>query len=288
MDPAILITSILHGLTLGMVLMLVAGGLTIIFGMLDVLNFAHGSLYMLGAYMGYTVAVSTGSFTLALIAAPLAVGFIGFLIEFFSIRPLYGRPPLHHLLLTFGLSLMAQNAIKLIWGNDIYSIETPQILHGIVTFFGVYYPKYRFFVLGVSAALALAIWYFIARTRYGVVIRAGTEDIETLEAHGINTRRVFTAVFVACSALAAIAGAVVAPMRTVYPQMGVDIIIDAFIVVIIGGLGSIRGAVVGALILGQAIELGAVVLTGFSDAAIYIVMAAILLLKPSGLVSEST
>lgn len=288
MDTATLITTILHGLTLGMVLMLVAGGLTIIFGMLDVLNFAHGSLYMLGAYMGYTVAAATGNFALALIAAPIFVGVIGFLIEFFTIRPLYGRPPLHHLLLTFGLSLIAQNAIKFVWGNDIYSVELPQVLRGIVSFFGVYYPKYRLFVLGFAALLAVAIWYVITRTRLGVVIRAGTEDIETLEAHGINTRRVFTIVFVACSALAAIAGAVVAPMRTVYPQMGVDIIIDAFIVVIIGGLGSIRGAVIGALILGQAIQLGAVFLTGFSDAAIYIVMAAILLLKPSGLVPEST
>ncbi len=287
MDTATLITTILHGLTLGMVLMLVAGGLTIIFGMLDVLNFAHGSLYMLGAYMGYTVAVATGSFTLALIAAPILVGIIGLLIELLTIRPLYGRPPLHHLLLTFGLSLIAQNTIKLVWGNDIYSIETPEVLRGIVSFFGVYYPKYRLFVLGFSITLAIAIWYVISRTSYGVVIRAGTEDIETLEALGINTSRVFTTVFVTCAALAAVGGAVVAPMRTVYPQMGVDIIIDAFIVVIIGGLGSIRGAVIGALILGLAIQLGAVFLTGFSDAAIYIVMAAILLLKPSGLVPES-
>ncbi len=288
MDTATLLTTILHGLTLGMVLMLVAGGLTIIFGMLDVLNFAHGSLYLLGAYMGYTVAVATGSLALALVAAPIIVGLIGLLIELLTIRPLYGRPPLHHLLLTFGLSLIAQNAIKLIWGNDIYSVETPQVLRGIVSFLGVYYPKYRLFVLGFSSVLAIAIWYVITRTRYGVVIRAGTEDIETLEALGINTGRVFTTVFVSCSALAAVAGAVVAPMRTVYPQMGVDIIIDAFIVVVIGGLGSIRGAVIGALILGQAIQLGAVFLTGFSDAAIYIVMAAILLLKPSGLVPEST
>jgi len=120
-----------------------------------------------------------------------------------------------------------------------------------------------------------------------VVVRAGTEDIETLEAHGIDTRKVFTFVFVACAAFAAVGGAVVAPMRTVYPQMGVDIIIDAFIVVIVGGLGSIRGTVIGALIIGQAIQLGAVFLTGFADAAIYIVMAAILLFRPSGLVSET-
>ncbi len=288
MDSYIIITSVLHGLTLGMVLLLVAGGLTIIFGMLDVLNFAHGSLYMLGAYFGYTVAVSTGSFVLALIAAPIAVGIIGFFIEYFTIRPLYGRPPLHHLLLTFGLSLIAQNAIKLIWGNDIYSVEMPEFLYGAVQFMGVFYPKYRFFVLIFSALLAVALWLVISHTRYGVVIRAGTEDIETLEALGINTRTLFTAVFVSCSALAAIGGAVVAPMRTVYPEMGVDIIIDAFIVVIVGGLGSIRGAIIGALILGQAIQLGAVFLTGFSDAAIYIVMAAILLIKPSGLIPETT
>lgn len=288
MDPAIIVTTILHGLTVAMVLMLVAGGLTIIFGMMDVLNFAHGSLYMLGAYMGYTLATVTGSFTCALLFAPVAVGIIGFFIEYFSLRPLYGRPPLHHLLLTFGISLIAQNAIKFIWGNDIYSVETPDILSGAVSFFNIYYPKYRLFVLAFSAAVALIMWYLITRTHYGVVIRAGTEDIETLEAHGIDTRKVFTGVFVACSALAAMAGVVVAPMRTVYPQMGMDIIIDAFIVVIVGGLGSIRGAVIGALIIGQAIQLGAVFLTGFGDVAIYIVMAAVLLLKPQGLVPETT
>jgi branched-chain amino acid transport system permease protein len=288
MDASIIVTTILHGLTMAMVLMLVAGGLTIIFGMMDVLNFAHGSLYMLGAYFGYSIATATGSFALALIVAPLVVGVVGFFIEYFSLRPLYGRPPLHHLLLTFGISLITQNAIKFIWGNDIYSVEPPEFLSGAVSFFDIYYPKYRFFVLVFSASLAVLIWYLITKTKYGVVVRAGTEDVETLEAYGIDTRKVFTGVFVACSALAAVGGVAVAPMRTVYPQMGVDIIIDAFIVVIVGGLGSIRGAVIGALIIGQAMQLGAVFLTGFGDAAIYIVMAAVLLLRPQGLVPEST
>ncbi|MBU1157314.1 MAG: branched-chain amino acid ABC transporter permease [Proteobacteria bacterium] len=287
MDFSTLITTVLHGLTLGMVLMLVAGGLTVIFGMLEVLNFAHGSLYMLGAYFGYSVVAFTGNFWLGLLAAPIAVGIVAFVIEFFSLRPLYGRPPLHHLLLTFGISLIVQNAIKFIWGNDIYSIEMPGFLAGATNLFGVYYPTYRLFVLLFSVVLAIAIWLLISKTRWGVVVRAGTEDIETLEAHGIDTRKVFTVVFVVCAAFAAVGGAVVAPMRTVYPQMGVDIIIDAFIVVIVGGLGSIRGAVIGALIIGQAVQLGAVFLTGFADAAIYIVMAAILLFRPSGLVPET-
>jgi len=287
MDISTLVTIILHGLTLGMVLMLVAGGLTIIFGMLEVLNFAHGSLYMLGAYFGFTTVLLTGSFWLALLIAPIAVGVVGFIIEFFSLRPLYGRPPLHHLLLTFGISLIVQNTIKFIWGNDIYSIEMPEFLAGATNLFGVYYPTYRLFVLIFSVVLAIVIWLLISKTRWGVVVRAGTEDIETLEAHGIDTRKVFTFVFVAGAAFAAVGGVVVAPMRTVYPQMGVDIIIDAFIVVIVGGLGSIRGAVIGALIIGQAIQLGAVFLTGFADASIYIVMAVILLFRPSGLVPET-
>ncbi len=277
---------LLHGLTLSMVLVLVAIGLSIIFGMLDVLNFAHGSLYMLGGYLGYTIATATGSFWLALLVAPMVVAVVGLFIEYFSLRPLYGRPPLHHLLLTFGLSLIIQNAIKFIWGNDVYSVEPPALLGGATEFLGIYYPTYRLFILFFSTAVAILIWLLINKTRYGTVIRAGTEDIEILEAHGIDTRKVFTAVFVVGSALAAIAGAAVAPMRTVYPQMGIDIIIDAFIVVVIGGLGSIRGAVIGALILGMSIQLGAVFLSGFADAAIYIVMAAILLLKPSGLVGE--
>ncbi len=278
---------VLNGLTMGMVLVLVAGGLSIIFGMLDVLNFAHGSLYMLGGYLGYTLSIATGSFWLALLLAPVGVAIVGFFIEFFTLRPLYGRPPLHHLLLTFGISLIAQNGVKFIWGNDIYSVATPESLTGIVEFLGIAYPTYRLFILLFSIGVAILMWLLISRTRYGIVVRAGTEDIETLEAHGIDTRKVFTGVFILGSALAAIAGAAVAPMRTVYPQMGIDIIIDAFVVVIIGGLGSIRGTVIGALILGQAIQMGAVFLTGFADAAIYIVMAGILLFKPSGLVAES-
>ncbi len=279
--------TVLNGLTMGMVLVLVAGGLSIIFGMLDVLNFAHGSLYMLGGYLGYTLSLATGRFWLALFLAPVGVAIVGFFIEFFTLRPLYGRPPLHHLLLTFGISLIAQNAVKFIWGNDIYSVETPESLTGIVEFLGIAYPTYRLFILLFSIGIAILMWLLITKTRYGIVVRAGTEDIETLEAHGIDTRKVFTGVFILGSALAAIAGAAVAPMRTVYPQMGIDIIIDAFVVVIIGGLGSIRGTVIGALILGQAIQMGAVFLTGFADAAIYIVMAGILLFKPSGLVAES-
>ncbi len=282
-----ILTSILHGLILGMVLVIVAGGLTIIFGMLDVLNFAHGALYMLGGYFGYTLAKATGSFWLALLVAPLAVAAIGFVIEFFSLRPLYGRPPLHHLLLTFGISLIIQNGIKFVWGNDIYSVAPPDFLSGATSFLGISYPTYHLFILFFSIAMAFMLWLFINKTNYGVVIRAGTEDIETLESNGIDSRKLFTAVFVGGTAMAAMAGAAIAPMRTVYPQMGIDIIIDAFIIVVIGGLGSIRGAVVGALILGQAVQFGAVFLTGFSDAAIYIVMAAILLLKPSGLVAEA-
>jgi branched-subunit amino acid ABC-type transport system permease component len=242
---------------------------------------------MLGGYLGYTLATATGSFWLAILLAPVAVGIVGFFIELFTLRPLYGRPPLHHLLLTFGLSLIAQNAVKFIWGNDIYSISIPDFLSGKVELLGISYPTYRLFILLFSTAIAIVIWLLITKTRYGIVVRAGTEDVETLEAHGIDTRKVFTGVFVLGSALAAVAGAAVAPMRTVYPQMGIDIIIDAFIVVVIGGMGSIRGAVIGALILGQAIQMGAVFLTGFADAAIYIVMAGILLFKPSGLVADT-
>jgi branched-subunit amino acid ABC-type transport system permease component len=282
-----ILTSMLHGLILGMVLVIVAGGLTIIFGMLDVLNFAHGSLYMLGGYFGYTLAKITGSYWLALLIAPVIVGGIGFIIEYFSLRPLYGRPPLHHLLLTFGISLIVLNAIKFIWGNDIYTVSIPSFLSGATNFLGISYPTYHLFVLFFSIGMAILLWLLISKTRYGVAVRAGTEDIETLEANGIDSRKLFTAVFVVGSALAAIAGAAVAPMRTVYPQMGIDIIIDAFIVVVIGGLGSIRGAVIGSLLLGQAVQFGAVFLTGFADAAMYIVMAAILLLKPSGLVAET-
>ena len=137
-----ILTSLLHGLILGMVLGIVAGGLTIIFGMLDILTFAHGSFYMLGGYRGFTLATITGSFWLALILAPVIVGFIGFLIEFFTLRPLHGRPPLHHLLLTFGISVIIQKAFKFIWGNDIYTVSIPGFLSGATHFLGISYPTY--------------------------------------------------------------------------------------------------------------------------------------------------
>jgi branched-chain amino acid transport system permease protein len=151
---ATILNPILHGLIMGMVLVIVAGGLTVIFGMLDVLNFAHGSLYMLGGYFGYTLAMWTGNIWLALLCAPLIVGCFGFLIEYFTLRPLYGRPPVHHLLLTFGISLIIQNIIKFVWGSDIYSITLPPALSGATQFWGISYPTYSLLVLFISIGMA--------------------------------------------------------------------------------------------------------------------------------------
>lgn len=287
---AALLTQILNGLTLGMILILIATGLTLIFGMMEVVNFAHGAFYMLGAYFGLTLAQTTGSFWsfwVALLVAPVLVGGTSLLVEQIGIKPLRGRDPLYHLLLTFGIALILRKVVEIFWGPDIHSLPTPELLRGPIQLFGVYYPKYRLFVLLFSAAVVALVGWFLQRTKYGIIIRAGTHDAEMVDALGINISRIFTGVFVFGSVLAAIAGVVVGPLGSVQPGMGMDVIINAFIVVIIGGLGSFKGAVIGGLVLGLAQVLGVLFIPSFADAAIYIVVVLVLLFKPTGLLGEA-
>lgn len=286
MSSAALITQILNGLTIGMVLILIAAGLTLIFGMMEVVNFAHGSLYMLGAYLGLSLVAWTGNFWIALLVAPPLVGIVGFLIERFNIRPLYGRGPLYHLLLTFGVGLVIREVVYVLWGPSVHSIAPPAILSGVLKLGEISYPIYRLFVLFFSASMVVMIWLLLRRSNFGLIIRAGTYDREMVDALGIDVSRIFTMVFVFGSVLAAVAGVVVAPMRSVHPEMGIEVIIDAFIAVIIGGMGSFPGAVVGALALGLAEVLGILFIPSFAKAAIYIVVVIILLTRPAGLFGE--
>ncbi len=281
------LASLLYGLTIASALVLIASGLSLIFGVVGVVNFAHGSFCMLGAYVGFSLAVATGSFWGALALAPLlvAAGAVG--IERFTLRPLYGGNPLHQLFLTFALSLVFSNLVLWVWGGDALSIPTPPGLKGFVAILGVAYPKFRLFVLGFSALLAAALWVVITRTVWGAVLRAGLHNMELLEAFGIDTRRLVTGVFALGAGLAAAAGVVMGAMRSVYPEMDLELMTSALVVVVVGGLGSVRGAVLGSLILGLAESFGAQLAPGAAKYTTWVVMAVILLWRPEGLVREA-
>jgi branched-chain amino acid transport system permease protein len=278
---AVLLPQLLHGLVFGAALGLLALGLTVIFGLLGVMNFAHGELYMLGAYAGVAVIGLTQSFWVALLAAPLLVGVVGAITEMVALRPLYRREPLYGLILTFGLALVFREAVRQIWGGDMRRILPP--FTGSTPLLGMAYPNYRLFLLAAASVLLLAIWLFFTRTRAGIVVRAAVQDAEMLDGLGVNVRAVFTLTFAASGALAALAGLLLAPVFTVYPQMGVEFILLAFIVVILGGMGSLGGSVVAAFVIGIAQSLFSLWMNPQRVAiAIFGIMIVVLIVRPRG------
>ncbi|HEU5322653.1 MAG TPA: branched-chain amino acid ABC transporter permease [Methylomirabilota bacterium] len=278
---AVLLPQLLHGLVFGAALGLLALGLTVIFGLLGVMNFAHGELYMLGAYAGLAVIGLTHSFWVALVAAPLLVGALGALTEATTLRPLYRREPLYGLILTFGLALVFREGARQIWGGDMRRILPP--VTGSTPLLGMTYPNYRLFLLAVSSLLLLAIWLFFTRTRAGILVRAAVQDAEMLDGLGVNVPRVFTLTFAGSAALASLAGLLLAPIFTVYPQMGVELILLAFIVVILGGMGSMGGSVVAALVIGIAQSLLTLWMNPQRVAiAIFGIMILVLIVRPRG------
>jgi len=278
---AVLLPQLLHGLVFGAALGLLALGLTVIFGLLGVMNFAHGELYMLGAYAGIVVIGVTQSFWVALIVAPLAVGVVGAVTEVLTLRPLYRREPLYGLILTFGLALVFREAVRQIWGGDMRRILPP--FTGSTPLLGMTYPNYRLFLLAAASVLLLVIWLFFTRTRAGIIVRAAVQDAEMLDGLGVNVRRVFTLTFAASAALAAVAGLLMAPEFTVYPQMGVEFILLAFIVVILGGMGSLGGSVVAAFVIGIAQSLFSLWMNPQRVAiAIFGIMIVVLVVRPRG------
>jgi len=278
---AILLPQLLHGLVFGAALGLLALGLTVIFGLLGVMNFAHGELYMLGAYAGIVVIGVTESFWVALIAAPLLVGVIGAITEVTTLRPLYRREPLYGLILTFGLALVFREAVRQVWGGDMRRILPP--VTGSTPLLGMTYPNYRLFLLASASLLLVGIWLFFTRTRAGVLVRAAVQDAEMLDGLGVNVPRLFTLTFAGSAALAALAGLLLAPVFTVYPQMGVEMILLAFIVVILGGMGSMGGSVVAAFVIGIAQSLLTLWMNPQRVAiAIFGIMILVLIVRPRG------
>lgn len=281
-------TALLNSLDIGLLLFVIAVGLNIVFGVLNVINFAHGALYMLGAYLGFSVMALLGwPFWAALIIAPLGVAMLAVLIDRLVLRFIYGREVSDSLLLTFALLLILNESVRIIWGSGIHVVEPPALLDGTLELpGGVRYPIYGLFVIAVGAALVAGLWALFNRTRAGRIMRAASLDPEMAQVLGINTRMVITGVFAFGAWLAAVGGVVAAPMRAIDPGMGDKIIIESFIVVVIGGLGSFPGALVGALILGLIHGLGGRYFPDVNLILPYIGMAIVLLVRPYGLMGR--
>ncbi len=281
----------LQGLTMGMLFFLIASGLSLIFGLMDVLNFAHGSFFMIGAYVAWATFDGTAAivpfsdlrFAVALVAGALAGGGVGALTEWGLIRPLYKRP-IFQILMTLGLAYVFTEVVKVVWGASGHSMARPESLSRAVDFLGRPFPAYRLFIIALGLAILLVVSVLLQRSRLGMIIRAGVENGEMVQALGINVRRVFTLVFTLGAALAALGGAAAAPFVGVYPEIGLEYQLSAFVVVVIGGMGSFAGSAVASILVGLARAFADYQLSPLvAQAIIVAVMAVVLLLKPEGI-----
>ena len=301
MPSLLIIEQTLNGLQYGLMLFLLAAGLTLVFGIMDMINLAHGSLYMVGAYLMATLVEATGSFLLGLGLAVLGTGILGVLLELTVLRTLYRRDHLAQVLATFALILIINESVRMIWGSQPVALPTPIALSGPVELLpGMPYPAYRLAVIGVGIASAALLYWLVTRTRMGMRVRAGASNREMASAMGVDINLLFTAVFGIGAMLCAVAGAMLGPLLAVQVGMGEDILILAFVVIVIGGIGSIRGALVGALLVGLVDTIGRAFLPqlfrnflpadqasvlgpGLASILIYVLMAAVLFWKPQGL-----
>ena len=306
MSTTLLAVQALNGLQLGVLLFLVAAGLTLVFGVMDFVNMAHGVQYMLGAYLAVVAATATGSFVLGLLAALAGTVVFGLVLDWLVFRHLYGRGHLDQVLATFGIILTANEAVRMVWGNDPLSLAVPEALSGSVALTeGLRYPVYRLVILAAGLVSGMALAIVISRTRTGMRLRAGATHPDLLAALGVDTRRLFALVVAGGAMLAGFAGAVAAPILSVEPGMGDGVLILAFVVIIIGGTGSIRGAALAALLVGLVDTLGRSFATdlarlvlrpsaantvgpALASMAIYLLMAAILAVRPAGLLPART
>jgi branched-chain amino acid transport system permease protein len=284
---SLLAAQVFTGLVIGMIYVLLAIGLSLIFGLMTVVNFSHGAFYMLGAYFGVFLIGMTSSFWVALVVAPLMVGVFGLIVERFLIRPLYGRSIDDPLLLTFGLSLVLVEAVRIIWGKIGLTLDPPSALDGAVNLGFTVFPIYRLFVIAVTLAVLVALWLFLERTPIGLVIRAGSRDPLMVRALGFNLGRVWLLVFGIGAGLAGLAGILAGPMRGAYAEMGITIVIESFVVVVVGGMGSLAGAVVAGLLIGQVVSLTTFFAPKLAEIMVFVFMAAVLLVRPSGLFGEA-
>lgn len=293
MDLSIFLIQCLNSLQYGLLLFLVAMGLTLIFGIMGVINLAHGSFYMIGAYMAYALsplvasAFGGGFFSVLIIGLVLAV-ILGYFLEWAFFSFLYDRDHLQQVLMTYGLILVFEELRSLLVGDDVHGVQPPDFLAGVIPLGEVMtYPVYRLFISGVCLLLALGMYYIFTRTRLGMMIRAGSTNREMVQSLGIDIKLLYRIVFAAGVALAAFAGMIAAPVSTVYPGMGSQVLIICFVVVVIGGIGSIRGAFLAAMLIGFVDTFGKVLLPEAAGVLVYVLMALILLWKPDGLFKTS-
>jgi branched-chain amino acid transport system permease protein len=284
MDFANFSIQLLNGVQYGLLLFMLAAGLTLIFGIMGVVNLAHGSFYMLGAYLAWWLSSLTGSFALAIAGGALLSVVFGLALERLLFRHFYDRDHLDQVLLTFGLIYVFEELRSILWGDDVHGVKVPNLLSASIPLTdNLSYPVYRLFISGVCVALAVGLYLLISRTRLGMKIRAGAFNRDMTEALGINIKLIHAIVFAIGVALATVAGIIAAPISSVYPNMGAQVLIMCFVVVVIGGIGSVRGALIAALLVGLVDTFGKVLLPQVAGMLVYMLMAAVLLWKPEGL-----
>ena len=277
----------LSALSQAAILFFIACGLTLIFGIMRIVNFAHGVIFMLGAYIGYTAAAVSGSFLVSLIVAPIVVGAVGMAFERIFLRPLYGRRDGGaYLLLTFGLAVVLSELIRIIWGAQPLSSGIPDALRGIVVILDQPFPLYRLFLIVLGLAAAIVVWQFLERTRAGLLIRAVSQNSEMVHALGTDVDLVRTGVFGLGCAMAALGGVLAAPLVTAFLGMGTTVVIDAFVIVIIGGMGSFLGSLIGSILVGFVQVLGAYYFQDLALAFMYFLMLTVLVIRPGGLLGR--
>ncbi|MSQ71806.1 MAG: branched-chain amino acid ABC transporter permease [Betaproteobacteria bacterium] len=278
-----IVSQIVNGLVYGVLLFLMSAGLSLIFGLMNVVNIAHGSFFMLGAFFGLSVQQWTGSFWAALLIAPIPAIAIGLVMERVFIRYLYTRGHLDQVLLTFGFTFVFVDVVRWVWGPDVRTLAVPPALEGAVEFLGVILPKYRIFIIVFGLVVALLLWVFLERSRIGAMVRAGVDDAFTAAGVGINVPLLFALIFGLGVGLAAIGGVVAGPVLGLYPGLDIDILIPAFIVVVIGGMGSLRGALVASLFVGLVDTFGKAYFPAAAMFVVYLLMVIVLLTRPNGL-----
>jgi len=285
MDLSLLLSQLFNGINLGLLYVLMATGLTIIMGTMGVVNFSHGILFTFGAYFAYSIAAKFG-FWAALLLAPVLVGGIGMIIERGLVQRVYGKDPLYSLLLTFGLAMSLEEVVRIGWGTTGLPFSPPDFLNSFVDLKIMFYPLYRLAVFGVILLLIAALWFFLERTTMGKIVRAGIQDSVMVGILGVNTKALFSLVFGLGAFLAGLAGVLSAPMSGIMPTMGDNVVMPSFIVIILGGVGSFYGSVIGGLLLGIIVAMCIQFVPAVAELSMYLVMAIVLLVRPRGLFGE--
>lgn len=282
-SPSYWLTQLLNGFSLGLIFVLVSIGLTVMFGLMGVVNFAHGDFLLVGAYVTWIVTDVTGSVFIGFGMSIIAVALLSFMVEYTLLRRIYEYDPLLQLLITFGLAEVIREGVEIIWGTQGKNVPLGTWVSDPVDLVLFTYPTYRLFVTVAGVLITIATYLFLTRTDYGLVISAGTHDREMVDTLGIDISKTYTLVFVMAGGLVGLAGGLVAPIRSVYPTLGVDLLIPSFIVVIVGGVGSFRGSVIAGILIGEIVVFTSIVQSSLSNVVIFALMAVVLLLRPRGL-----